>query len=82
MDFQRTLKAAIEFSGVALHSGAFVEVRVLPAKENTGIVFVRTDVKDRPQIAATWNNIIDTQLSTVIGPVSYTHLTLPTKRIV
>jgi len=67
MDFQRTLKSAIEFSGVALHSGAFVEVKVLPAKENTGIVFVRTDVKDKPQITANWNNIIDTELSTVIG---------------
>lgn len=67
MDFQRTLKSAIEFSGVALHSGAFVEMRVLPAKENTGIVFVRTDVKDKPQISATWNNIIDMELSTVIG---------------
>jgi len=67
MDFQRTLKKCIEFSGVALHSGAFVNVRLLPAKENTGIVFVRSDVNTRPQIPATWNNVVETELSTVIG---------------
>lgn len=67
MDFQRTLKDVIEFSGVALHSGTFVNIRLVPAKENTGVVFVRTDVSTRPHIPATWDNIIDTELSTVIG---------------
>jgi UDP-3-O-[3-hydroxymyristoyl] N-acetylglucosamine deacetylase len=67
MDFQRTLKDVVEFSGVALHSGTFVNIRLVPAKENTGVVFVRTDVSSKPQIPATWDNIVDTELSTVIG---------------
>ncbi len=67
MDFQRTLKNVIEFSGVALHCGTFVNIRLVPAKENTGIVFVRTDVSNKPTIHATWENVVDTDLSTVIG---------------
>jgi len=67
MYIQRTVKSKVEFSGIALHSGQYVSVIVNPAKENTGIVFVRTDIDKRPRIQALWNNIVDTELSTVIG---------------
>lgn len=65
--FQRTLKTAIEFSGVALHSGQDVRVVVSPAPENTGIVFVRADIDKPVSIKALWKNVVDTELSTVIG---------------
>ncbi len=64
---QRTIKGKIEFSGVALHTGDNVRVVINPAPVNTGIVFVRADLPKRPQIKALWNNVVDTQLSTVIG---------------
>ena len=67
MYIQRTVRGRVEFSGVALHSGLYVDVSVSPAKENTGIVFVRTDIDTKPQIQALWNNVVDTELSTVIG---------------
>jgi UDP-3-O-[3-hydroxymyristoyl] N-acetylglucosamine deacetylase/3-hydroxyacyl-[acyl-carrier-protein] dehydratase len=49
---QRTLKTAIEFEGVGLHSGLTVKVRVLPAPANHGIEFVRTDIEDAQPIPA------------------------------
>jgi UDP-3-O-[3-hydroxymyristoyl] N-acetylglucosamine deacetylase / 3-hydroxyacyl-[acyl-carrier-protein] dehydratase len=49
---QRTLRTAVEFSGVGLHSGEHVQVRILPAPQDTGVEFVRTDVPDAPPIPA------------------------------
>jgi UDP-3-O-[3-hydroxymyristoyl] N-acetylglucosamine deacetylase len=41
---EQTIRSAVECSGVGLHSGAPVSVRVLPAPPGTGIVFRRTDL--------------------------------------
>ena len=49
---QRTLKTAVEFTGVGLHSGETIRARVLPAPLGHGIEFVRTDVPDAPPIPA------------------------------
>ena len=49
---QRTLKTAVEFSGIGLHSGQEVHARVLPAPQGNGVEFVRTDVPDAPPIPA------------------------------
>ena len=49
---QRTLSTPVEFSGRGLHSGENVRVRVLPAPEDTGVEFVRTDVPDSSPIPA------------------------------
>ncbi len=49
---QRTIKTAFEFEGVGLHSGENVKVRVLPAKQDHGIEFLRTDVEDAQPIPA------------------------------
>ncbi len=49
---QRTLRTAVEFSGVGLHSGTVTNLRVLPAPQDTGIEFVRTDLADAPPIPA------------------------------
>jgi UDP-3-O-[3-hydroxymyristoyl] N-acetylglucosamine deacetylase len=43
-------------SGVGLHSGVAVKIRILPAPAATGIVFVRTDL-DRFQIPASWRHV-------------------------
>ncbi|MBT4040373.1 MAG: UDP-3-O-acyl-N-acetylglucosamine deacetylase [Rhodospirillales bacterium] len=65
---QRTLKAPIDCTGVALHSGDTVTMTINPGDANTGIVFRRTDVSGRgAEIAALWNNVVDTRLCTVLG---------------
>ncbi|WP_213319124.1 UDP-3-O-acyl-N-acetylglucosamine deacetylase [Chlamydiifrater volucris] len=38
---QKTLKKGVRFSGVGVHSGKVAEIFLLPAEENTGVVFQR-----------------------------------------
>jgi len=65
---QHTLKSAITFQGVCLHSGETVTMVVHPAAADHGIVFVRTDVTSGDNvIPALWNNVVDTRLCTMIG---------------
>jgi UDP-3-O-[3-hydroxymyristoyl] N-acetylglucosamine deacetylase len=46
----------VEASGVGLHSGVPVKIRILPAPPSTGIVFVRTDL-DGFTIPASWRYV-------------------------
>jgi UDP-3-O-[3-hydroxymyristoyl] N-acetylglucosamine deacetylase len=46
----------VEAAGIGLHSGAPVQIRILPAPVSTGIVFVRTDL-DRFPIPASWRHV-------------------------
>ena len=48
-DKQKTIKEDIQLSGIGLHTGREVNLTIKPAKENTGFVFVRTDLEGRPQ---------------------------------
>lgn len=41
---QTTIAKPIELKGIGLHTGADVAIRLRPAPENTGYVFVRTDL--------------------------------------
>lgn len=45
VDYQHTLAAEVSCSGVGLHTGATVKLRLLPAHANSGIVFRRTDLE-------------------------------------
>lgn len=65
---QKTLKNAIGCSGIGLHSGAKVSMILMPAAENTGIVFKRTDISGgQASIKADWRNVTDSQLCTTIS---------------
>ena len=46
MTQEQTCRSSVECSGVGLHSGAPVSIRILPAPPGTGIVFRRTDLDD------------------------------------
>ncbi|MGI8743600.1 MAG: UDP-3-O-acyl-N-acetylglucosamine deacetylase [Bryobacteraceae bacterium] len=56
MQFETTLQRPVEASGVGLHSGVTVKIRIAPAPPSTGIVFVRTDLDNFP-IAASWRHV-------------------------
>lgn len=43
---QTTIGRSVEISGVGLHTGAPANLRLRPAPENTGYIFVRTDLDD------------------------------------
>lgn len=65
---QHTLKTAFEQSGIGLHTGAAVRVRVLPAQAGRGRYFVRVDLaSDAPEIPAQVEAVKQTVLSTELG---------------
>lgn len=65
---QRTLKNSICYVGIGLHSGEKVTMTIKPAQQDSGIVFVRKDIKSADNIIpARWFNVVDTRLSTVLG---------------
>ena len=53
---EQTIRAPVTCSGVGLHSGAPVTLRILPAPAGTGIVFHRTDL-DGFEIEASGRNV-------------------------
>jgi UDP-3-O-[3-hydroxymyristoyl] N-acetylglucosamine deacetylase len=50
--YQRTIAKEVSFSGIGLHTGRKVNVVLSPAPPDTGIVFIRTDLKGAPSIKA------------------------------
>ena len=56
MASEQTIRAAAGCSGIGLHSGAPVSMRILPAPSGTGIVFRRTDL-DGFEIEAISRNV-------------------------
>lgn len=63
---QRTLKTEISYTGIGLHSGREVHATLKPAPEDTGIVFVRTDLPRAPQIHAKAENVTSTLRATTV----------------
>ena len=64
---QKTIKKSVKFRGVGLHSGKEVEMSLLPAQPNTGIVFKRSDLRN--------NNLIYTSVFNVSSASYCTKLT-------
>jgi UDP-3-O-[3-hydroxymyristoyl] N-acetylglucosamine deacetylase len=54
--FETTIQRPVEASGVGLHSGVPVSIRILPAPPSTGIVFLRTDLDNFP-VPASWRYV-------------------------
>jgi UDP-3-O-[3-hydroxymyristoyl] N-acetylglucosamine deacetylase len=63
---QRTLKNAIQASGVGLHTGEKVYMTLHPSAPDTGVVFRRTDLNPMVEIPAQAKNVGDTTLSTTL----------------
>ena len=63
---QKTIKNNVIFSGIALHSGLNVNVRIKPAEANFGIVFKRIDLKTDNLVYPNFMNVTNTSLNTTI----------------
>lgn len=64
---QNTLKTAVSFSGVGLHTGRAVRMTVRPSPAQSGIWFCRTDLKDQDSlIPAIWSAVTPSRLCTVV----------------
>jgi UDP-3-O-[3-hydroxymyristoyl] N-acetylglucosamine deacetylase len=74
-DYQHTLKDSITIIGRGLHSGLQVIMTLMPAKANSGYVFMRRDVAPlRAEVPARWNTVVDTRLSTTVANASGTRV--------
>lgn len=68
LEAQRTLFGSAQCTGIGVHSGKAVTLRLLPAAADTGIVFIRTDLPTgQNRIVASWDKVVDTRLCTVLG---------------
>ncbi len=63
---QRTISQEVSFIGKGLHTGVETTIIFKPAPENTGYIFIRTDVENQPQIKALAEFATDTSRGTTL----------------
>jgi UDP-3-O-[3-hydroxymyristoyl] N-acetylglucosamine deacetylase len=63
---QHTLINVCLFKGVGLHSGLPVSMTISPAMANEGIRFIRKDIDENNVIMARWDNVVASQLCTLL----------------
>ena len=67
MIYQRSIKNEVSAIGVGLHSGNKVRIVLKPAKDDSGIIFKRTDMKGSTEIKVSPQAVKETRLSSTIG---------------
>ena len=63
---QKTIANTVSFSGIGLHSGNLCNVTLKPCEADTGIIFIRTDLKEDNIIPANYNYINKSNLCTTL----------------
>ncbi len=63
---QHTITNPVTLSGKGLHTGVFSDLTLKPSAINTGIVFQRVDLENKPLVPALVEYVVDTSRSTVI----------------
>lgn len=64
---QRTLRKGVSDTGIGLFTGEKVSIALLPAEENVGIVFRRSDLPQKPMLPAKSEFVQATPRCTIIG---------------
>ena len=64
---QSTIANKVSFSGVGIHTGMNVNVNILPASPNSGIVFKRVDLKKNNVVIPNFENVSEATLCTTIS---------------
>lgn len=64
---QKTIAKAASFNGIGLHTGNLTTVTFKPAPADSGIVFCRVDLEEKPVVPALLNNVVDVSRGTTIG---------------
>ncbi|NDF11694.1 MAG: UDP-3-O-acyl-N-acetylglucosamine deacetylase [Proteobacteria bacterium] len=68
LPFQQTLLHSVDCVGIGLHSGNTIRMTLHPSAVDTGVVFVRRDVKNKnPRVAANYMNVSNTMLGTTLS---------------
>ena len=64
---QSTIANKVSFSGVGIHTGMNVNVNILPASPNSGIVFKRVDLKKNNVVIPNFENVSEATLCTTVS---------------
>ncbi len=66
--YQQTINEPIKFEGIGLHTGTKTKLKILPGKEDEGIVFKRVDLADTDKnvIRASYDNVSSARLCTTL----------------
>jgi UDP-3-O-[3-hydroxymyristoyl] N-acetylglucosamine deacetylase len=64
---QRTVNGEISCTGIGLHTGKKITMRIKPLPPRSGIRFSRVDHPEYPEIPARLGNVVDTRLATTIA---------------
>jgi UDP-3-O-[3-hydroxymyristoyl] N-acetylglucosamine deacetylase len=65
---QHTVKSSVTFDGTGLHSGQPVRMVLHPAAPDSGIRFIRTDIRDLdPVVPARWDVVVPSALCTLVA---------------
>ena len=67
MSKQRTIKTAVGFTGIGVHTGNRTRLVFRPAEPETGVTFVRVDIEGRPAVRARAANVTDVTRGTTIS---------------
>lgn len=65
-DKQHTLSGVVSVEGTGLHTGAYVNMNLKPAKPGYGFVFQRIDLPSQPTIKADCDLVVDTSRGTTL----------------
>lgn len=63
---QRTIQRDISLSGIGLHTGNTCTMVFKPAPPDTGIMFVRADLPDKPSVIADIDHVVDISRGTTL----------------
>jgi UDP-3-O-[3-hydroxymyristoyl] N-acetylglucosamine deacetylase/3-hydroxyacyl-[acyl-carrier-protein] dehydratase len=64
---QATIRQSKSLTGLALHTGNKVKMTLKPAPANSGLVFCRTDLDDKPTVAVHVDNVKQVERATTLG---------------
>jgi len=64
---QRTIAREVGLDGVGVHSGEQARLTFRPAAAGTGVRFRRVDLEDCPEVPATIDHVVATELGTTVG---------------
>lgn len=63
---QQTIRQAASGSGIGLHTGCRATITFKPAEVGTGVRFVRTDLKDSPEVPADIDHVVGLERGTTL----------------
>lgn len=63
---QTTLAHDVSFNGIGLHAANEVHMVLRPAPADTGIIFIRTDLPEKPSVQAHLTNVTNTMRATTL----------------